>query len=729
MRKLITKRPLCTFSVFFAFIVYIMLSISGGIDMSEYESDGNEIIATGYIYNKSSKNYSDIIYLDKCREDAKLLVYIKSNKRLFEKLKIGQKITIKGEYDNFDSAENEGQFDKKRYYRIRKIEAKIKDAEIISTSREYAKLRNALYEIRKRTEKIYESYLSNEQSGIMDALVLGDKDDLDAEIKDLYQDAGIAHILSLSGLHIATVGMCIVKLLRKSGIGIGMASFISILLMLAYGIMTGMSTSTIRALIMFMLALLAKTVGRTYDLLTAVSFSAILMLLENALYIYDSGFLLSISSVLGIGLFYPMFATISDNSVFKALCVSLSTFISTLPVVMQNFYKVSIYGVFLNLFVVPVVGVLLFCGLLAGFIGNVLYAAPFGDGIQKVLFFSINCILCFYEFMANFTTGINGNAWVTGASSTVQIVIYIIMLSMALFAWKGVINSESRLLRITPFILIIMAVGAISIRIVNPLEIQAISVGQGACNFITGKNIPAIMVDGGSSDVKNVFKYRISPVLLYNGIDTIDYLFVTHPDEDHISGVKELLSDERADIRIKHLFLSVKDGELCKLAGENNVSIHYMQAGDKIEVEKLLIECINPDLSANKKPNDINDASLVLKVTHKGTGFTSLFTGDISSDAEMDILERCNVDENIDYMTVAHHGSKYSSSEEFLDHFSPSICTISAGRNNSYGHPHRETLERLGKCIPDSKVLRTDKCGQITVIVKDDKINIKKYAN
>ena len=139
----------------------------------------------------------------------------------------------------------------------------------------------------------------------MSALLLGDKNALDNEVKEMYQRNGILHIFSISSLHITIVGMGIYKLLRKAGIPILPASMAGSLLLILYGCMTGFGVSACRAIGMYLLRMLAEVVGRTYDLLTALGVMAAVMVIQNPYYLQNGGFLLSFTSVMGIGVVFP----------------------------------------------------------------------------------------------------------------------------------------------------------------------------------------------------------------------------------------------------------------------------------------------------------------------------------------------------------------------------------------------------------------------------------------
>ena len=779
---------MCVICLLFISFMYAVLLLCGGVDLKEYERDNKSVEITGKVTDKMFKNNEYCLHIkckSKNRNSSKYIVYLK-NQSAFD-FKIGQTVKLKGRYKNFSIPENEGQFDSRKYYRIRGYEASIKGATVTHSGKRYSYIKERLFSIKERTKKVYAAYMDESEAGTLSAMVLGDKTGLDADVKDLYQAAGISHVLSLSGLHIAAVGMCLFTILRYSGLGLFGASMISSAVMTMYGIMTGFSTSTIRALIMFILAVIAKAIGRTYDLMSGMCLASILIIVENPYYIFDSGFLLSVLSVSGISLIYPILLDITDffkkekSAIYektrKSICISLSTNLATLPVVFNTFFKISRYSIFINIIVVPLMSIILGIGIIVLIIANtVIKLKPFRV-ITRGLLFAAQKIILLYSFLCGNVSRLAGNYWIVGKGENWQNVVYIILMSVVVLEYWIYVNQVRandknkdalrKKMKIRETALIVISVFVLAFRIKPELSVNALSVGQGACNVIYGRDIPTIMVDGGSSDVKDVYKYRIRPFLLSNGISEIDYLFVTHPDTDHISGVKELLSDELKEVNVKHQFVSVEDG-FEKIMGSKEKTgdghslsprndektgfekadfVHIISKGDRIENGSITIECLSPEnkgvsvptgeggnsvsgsgggtsvqgSGADKSSESLNDMSLVLKVMYENdkNHFTMLYTGDISSEVEQALINDSQIKDklkDIDYLSVPHHGSKYSSSEQFINTVNPKVSVISSGKNNSYGHPHNETLERLESV--DTSIYRTDELGQITCSCK-----------
>lgn len=254
----------------------------------------------------------------------------------------------------------------------------------------------------------------------------------------------------------------------------------------------------------------------------------------------------------------------------------------------------------------------------------------------------------------------------------------------------------------------------------HTFEITFLDVGQGDGIYICDGENRNFFIDGGSTDVKQLGEQRILPFLKSNGIKRIDYWFVTHADTDHISGVLEVLE---SGYNVSYLVLPKaipKDENyetLVNFAKRSHTDILYMEAGNYIKTKSLTFECLYPE---NIELNNRNDSSLVLEL-EKDT-FRAIFTGDISVDVEKQLLEKGCLEE-VSLYKAAHHGSKTASSIEFLQKISPEITVISCGENNFYGHPHKETLERLESV--GSSVWNTAECGQIVVEVDE---NMKIYS-
>ena len=280
--------------------------------------------------------------------------------------------------------------------------------------------------------------------------------------------------------------------------------------------------------------------------------------------------------------------------------------------------------------------------------------------------------------------------------------------------------------------MLLVAVAVLTIHPGKELELGFLDIGQGDSIVVScgGKHM---LIDGGSTSKKNVGKYQIIPFLKYKGIGSLDAVVMTHEDEDHISGIFEILDDmEKGGIRVKQLILpevaeSSRGDNYHKLenrARELNIPITYINTGESFSLGKAGFTCLNPQL--NMTTEGANAYSTVLLMRY-GT-ITALFTGDMEEEGleNVNSVLRSNP-QQLTLLKVAHHGSKYTTNEEFLELTRPKLSIISCGRDNSYGHPHQELLDRL-KAF-DSQIYRTDQSGEISVVIKNGKIILNEMCN
>lgn len=252
--------------------------------------------------------------------------------------------------------------------------------------------------------------------------------------------------------------------------------------------------------------------------------------------------------------------------------------------------------------------------------------------------------------------------------------------------------------------------------------------GQGDGIVLRTPNHKVITIDGGSSSVDDVGKYRIMPFLKSQCIKKVDYAIMTHADQDHISGLIEMMEvSDGTGIQVKHLVLPdirQKDEsylKMVRIAREHGIEILYIEKGNHMKFDHVEVKCIYPDITTEAK--DRNDYGAVLDVTFNM--FSMLLTGDISSECETDLKDMLK--NHYTVLKVAHHGSKYSTSSEFLQEINPEYSVISVGEYNLYGHPSKETLERLEQS--GSRIIRTDESGGITIITDGKTMKIQTFIN
>ena len=744
-----------------AFVVIFFTLIMGFMLMSNeittrnhiYDLKENTVIVQGKIYKIENTAFGTNIYLKGVEvENVEKSVSVKRifvNTEKIPNVKIGNIIKVRGKLRQFEEAANKGNFDSRKYYLSLGFYGKIEAGTIEVINSDYSGIRQGLYELRmeiiERLEKLCSDNngifsIINNKNGIIGAIILGDKTDLDSDIKELYSVSGIAHILAISGLHISFIGMAIYRLLRRRFRFLFSAA-VSIPVVLSFGIMSGFGISTIRAIIMFILKIIGEVLGRKYDAITAISLAGLVLLVQNPFVVCNSGFQMSFGAIIAIVLILPIVEEIlnTDNKIIKVLSANFTISLVMNPILAWNYYELPTFSFLLNIVVVPLMSVVIVSSIAGIFCSYIMF------GFGKAVIFPGCGILELYTFLCNIINKISVASIVVGQPKVTIIIVYYAILLVVLFGLKNIRtkytraekerniikketglvlekkakkerrikgqNVKLRLACIVGFLLL----NCLIYYIPNQgFYITFINVGQGDGILIHGDNGTKVMVDGGSTSEKQVAKNCIVPYLKAEGIGTIDYSIITHTDKDHISGILEILENNNSNrIRIKNLVMpdiNMKDdtyNELIEKAKLKKINVLYIKKGDTLSLGKTKIKCIYPETTTTA--SDKNDYCTVLSVKNKTSKI--LLTGDISKEIEEKIKD--DIEENYTVLKVAHHGSNYSSSEKFLKKVNPKYSIISVGKNNSYGHPGNETMERLRK--QGGVIYRTDEKGGITI--------------
>ena len=624
-----------------------------------------------------------------------------------------------------------------------------------------------------------------------------------------------------TGLHIAILGMTLFEWLRKRTGSYRISGCVAMIVVVFYGIMTGLSGSTSRAVIMMGLVMIGKAKGRSADLLTSAGIASIGMAVWNPYVIRDAGFQLSFAAVAGLAVIHPVYVQTfgKKGKLRQAFGVSLSSSLATLPICVFYYYQFPLYGILLNLLVVPLVSCLLMSALVTAGCGIISIKAAELAGIPA------HFILILYERLCGLSEKIPFSSINVGHISVRMVLVYYLGLGVVLFilrCYAGEKNSSqstdennsageevNKSMRkslgrdltkpvrkksgrcgryLYGIILVILLTALYEYANLDRSFVTVfLDVGQGDGILIRTEQGTSILIDGGSTSNQRVGEYVLLPAIRYYGMSELDYVFVTHGDADHISGIEYLLNAEHIGVRIRNLVLA-KYGDrqglanIETLAKEKNINVVYMEAGDKIQEKQnpdmagLTLECLYPSGStleakqvvereadsiaeakqvAEREASGItddkkiaigldnaiianvpgeeatgsglnaNDLSMVLLAKYDGRKI--LFTGDAGSMVEKRlILEKSILLSETDALKVGHHGSHSASSKGFLQMTKPQYAIISCGKKNHYGHPHEETLMQLQTI--GARVYRTDQCGAIILHIQSGKIMLHGYG-
>lgn len=716
-------------------------------------------------------------------KNASVLCYLQEGEAL---PKAGSYVWVFGEVSPFLQATNPGEFDTAAYYRRKDCLFALRKTKITAQTKNYGRLEEFLSQLRYESEVLFRKLLGEKNGATASAMVLGRKKGMDSEVKALYQGAGISHLLAISGLHLSLIGAGLFGLLKKVRLPVTLSAGISTLILIVYAQLTGMGISTRRALVMFLLFLAAGLLKRTPDLPTSLAVAALLLLVPKPQRILDAGFQLSFSAVLGIAGMIPVLQdgwedaapslrvtdgvagwNIARAAIARAcrflrqnILAGLGITMTMLPFLLIHFYEWSPWSVLLNLAVIPLMGILLPCLIELQLVARLTALAHCLELPQHLLCAAIEAIFSCYEQLCRFTMALPGSILHTGYPTWQALTAYTIGLIALAVSGK----------KLRPHLRLAAAVclmGIFLIRLPGELNVTMLDVGQGECVGIETREHHVYLVDAGSTSKKKTGQYQIIPWLKYIGTRSVEGIFITHWDEDHISAVGELLEwSESSRVKIRRIFLpdvALKDEVLETLLQqieEANVSVEYLSAGEHMTDGALQISCLHP--YAKKVPEDRNDASLMLRLSQGD--FQMLLTGDLEKSGEDWLVEqarpaveqpqpagqeqafpcapstqpsaqgqalpcapstqpaaqnplRCTI------LDAGHHGASNATGEALLDLAQPELVLISCGKNNRYGHPAPETLKRL-----EERGIRwysTAEVGAIQVHVGKKKVKIE----
>ena len=571
----------------------------------------------------------------------------------------------------------------------------------------------------------------DEEEGIFTALLLGDKRSLPQDTYSLFQNGGIAHIIAISGLHLSLIAGAVCRLLQKLGLSKKTAALAADLLLFLYVLMIGGAVSAWRALIMVSVQTGALFAKRTYDAPSALGLSGLLILLKDPLYLFNAAFQLSFGAVWALSVAAPVLTKwlrAEKSGPVKMIIASAAVQLVTFPLVAWHFFKLPLYGLFLNLLVVPLTGLAL-ASLFAAALTALVYVPGgiFLCGLAHYIFLGI-------QWLCKMMLRLPGAQWVTGQPKVWQLALYYVLFCAGSIGIRLGLREEERrkrkkkpepahraaeagqepgavwdrsLFRAAAALALCTLVLFLHRPVRTQAAVTALYVGQGDCIVLELPGGGAILIDGGSSTIENVGTKVIVPYLQKQALTDIQAVFLSHPDTDHINGIGAVLKESTLKVeRVCVSAVSADSGDYQSLRQEaESIGIDWcrLQRGDRLTAGDLQLTVLFEGLISE---ND-NDSSMVLFMEYGD--FSALFMGD-AEEAE----EAAGAPwPRVDLLKVAHHGSRVSTGERFLEQTQPRLALISARKNNLYGHPHQETLDRLAAV--GAQVYCTAEEGNITV--------------
>ena len=610
-----------------------------------------------------------------------LAVYCEEN-AVTARLRPGNRIRVAGRFSRISGPSNPGEFHYRVHFRAQGITHRVFAEQIECTDASYQVIPWLLYRLRRcLLERLSRVFEDPEEAAFLRAAMLGDRSLLEEEQYDQFRRNGIAHLLAISGLHISILGMGLFRLLRRMKLGLPEAALAAGIFLTAYNLMTGSQVSTLRAVLMLLMVFFAGLNGRTYDLLNAAGLAGTALLLINPYTLFTCSFLLSFGAILSIGLVTELILTPRKirSPLLSSLLISCGIQLLCLPVISGYFFELPLQGPLLNLAVIPLMSLCLWSGAAA----LILPAA----GASAHYIFRFYIFLCRSAEYLKYSRIIIGRPMVIAAS----------------VLW-GILQIAGQPV---------------------PARLTFLDVGQGDGIFLQaeGRNL---LIDAGSTSTRRLGKDTLTPFLKSSGVRKLDLIFVTHGDQDHISGILSLL--EEGEIPAAGLCLPVQAREtpepyaaLMEAARRTGTPVLYLSGGSRIRLgERSSLSCLSPDLHSH--PADLNEQSLVL--LYEEPGFTALLTGDAGQETEQRILSAWDLP-RVTVLKCGHHGSNTSTGEALLRRIRPVYAVLSCGEGNPYGHPHRETLDRLRES--GARILQTRDSGAVTFTIWKGRVRLSRY--
>lgn len=638
----------------------------------------------------------------------------------------GRKISVIGNMYNKSKVRVPGEFNYSEYLRGKGIcgSINLKDPKNISVDKHGENyFASRLLWIRQGIADIFSEYTTVQSAGLLKSLLLGDRNDISAETRSEFVKAGVIHILAISGLHVGFIAVLFSFLFGR--FCIITRSTLTILGLFLFLFISGMSVSVLRAVIMGTVFFIAKIFDKETSIFNSLGIAALIILIFSPNSLFDISFQLSFAAVFSIAYIYPKLEKIIINlkikpealkSIFKLFSVTLAAQIGTIPLVLLYFGKLSIISLITNILVIPIAGIIVGMGILLIAVSFLVSFLPVitGEAINGVIILLFNIIArsSSYSFSYINVAGYN----------MISLLIYYGSLALLFFLLKKFSSALAKVvLIIFTSISISVFSGIVQTEFFEKgkLNILFVDVGQGDATLIRFPNGKSAIVDAGDIKFRDSGVKTIAPLLAYLGIDIIDYGFITHYDLDHFGGMLNLIYHNK----IKNLIIPPIDTcievekKLTQFINRHSVKFSEFKK-TIINVGESKMFLLN---SPPKSGISANMRSGVILIQHGKTKV--LLTGDIEYPGELELIHNYAEQLDSDVLKVAHHGSKTSTSDEFISKVTPKISIISAGVNNRFGHPHINTLYTLKKFKSD--VYRTDKEGSILLV--SDGVQFKKF--
>ena len=638
----------------------------------------------------------------------------------------GNYICAKGVISKGKEKRNPFEFDYQKYLENSGITglftvSKPEDFSILNADKSF--FSNTILNVRKSLDETITKLHAPQSAALLKGLLIGDRSEISEDINNQFINSGVMHVIAISGQHVAYILIIFILLFGRFNIYVRSAFTIAGLFFFLF--ITGSSPSVFRAVVMAMVIIAGYLTNRSVNGFNALAVSAIILLLIDPNTLFDPGFQLSYSAVLGMMTFGSFFyekvyrMNLRSRLLRGALLLILVSFaaqIGTLPFSLYYFGKLSIVGFAANLIIVPVSGIIISIGIFT------LVLSPFwfwGAQIYALvndwlIFFTLKLVKIFGEWKYSFLA--------VNQFTLFDLLVSFFFIGILLFYYKKLFNKTAKVLFIILLaanIYVFTALDKIDYLPANKLSVMMIDVGQGDSFLIKFPNGQTALVDAGdASEYFDNGEHVILPLTEKLGIEKIDYAFLSHPESDHYGGYISLIKRGKIERLYKPPCDSSVKSDLLfeKFCEKYKITVNHYNS-IPLSIGNSRVYFLNSTSVIQKLKS--NDRSGVVMIKYGGTSV--LFTGDIEKSREDELVKYYGSFLKADVLKIPHHGSRTSSTYAFLKTVSPQYALISAGIENKFNHPSPETIEKLEQMKTD--ILCTKNIGG--AIIYSDGLNIQ----
>lgn len=649
------------------------------------------------------KEYKKVCTAKIVRNNKKILINIKMSQDI-PSIKYGDSLYIEGEFKQPEEARNYKGYNYKQYLKTKKIigTVELEKVKILKSSNG-----SFIHNIQKYIRDTINGTLTDEEGNLLLAILLGDKDKLSEDIQESFKTSNLSHMLAVSGAHVSYIILGLTYVLQNSIIGKKNGKIVCIIFLLAFMAITNFTPSVTRACIMAILTLFSSIIYRKSDVYTNISVVALITLIFNPYSLLDLGFQLSYGGTIGIIIFIKRIQEKKSNSkvinyIKQMALVSIYANIIIIPIMMYHFNTVSFTFIISNIMASPILGIIVITGFL--FIIASITVKP----LTRLIAIFIKPILSILIKISQICSKLPFSNILVVTPYMFNVISYY---AIILYCIKSKKNNKCKI--IICLLIVLILINFIIYIFPQKLRIFFIDVGQGDSTLIITPDKKTVLIDGGGSDSFDVGEKVLLPYLLDRRILKVDYVLISHFDTDHATGVAQILG--KIDVSSIILTRQLEENDIYRhilsIAKEKKIKLIYVKEGDVLKIGGIKISIIHPEnkLMIN---NPMNNNSIVCKVEYNS--FSMLLTGDIEMEAE-ELILRKNINLKADVLKVAHHGSKTSTTGEFLKAINPKVALIGVGKNNNFGHPSNEVIQRLKE--NGTRIYRTDENGEISITV------------